>query len=121
MALSKAHRFPPLDYYLSLLCKAFGHPARIEIFRYLYKHQDELVPVYVLAERIPLADCTLSEHLNKLRKLGIVTYLEIYPYMFYGLNEESRTTCEVLYRILNVIDKAQMGAYTREVPLVAPA
>lgn len=118
MALSKAHRFPPLDFYLSILCKAFSHPARIVVFRHLCKHPDELISVHVLSRDIPLSPGTMSHHLDILRKLGIVDYLEDCPNMYYGLNTESQATCTALLRILESVHPQNLTAYVQEVPRI---
>lgn len=60
----------PDDDSLAALAKALGHPARIQILRFL-SQQTTCITGDVVAE-IPLAQSTVSEHLRILREAGLV-------------------------------------------------
>ncbi|MBQ1384824.1 MAG: winged helix-turn-helix transcriptional regulator [Firmicutes bacterium] len=53
---------------------ALGHPARVEIFRYIYSEnlQRRQVCNKDLVERFGLAQATVSQHLNKLSGSGLL-------------------------------------------------
>ncbi len=58
------------DETLARLAKALGHPARVEIVRFLSGQESCFYGD--LAERLPLAKSTVSEHLRILREAGLV-------------------------------------------------
>lgn len=55
---------------LALYAKALGHPARIAILEFL----SQLDGCYAgsLAEKLPIAPSTLSQHLKALREAGLI-------------------------------------------------
>lgn len=55
---------------LARLAKALGHPVRVEILRFLAGQKSCFYGD--LADRLPLAKSTVSEHLRVLRKAGLV-------------------------------------------------
>ena len=73
---SKIMKFPYLekheeeDCVLALFAKAFGHPARLRILRYLYEGGPSLCGD--IADQIPLTFGPLSRHLRILRETGII-------------------------------------------------
>jgi ArsR family transcriptional regulator len=58
------------DRALARMAKALGHPVRVKIVRFLAKQADCLHGD--LAEYLPLAASTISEHLRILKEAGIV-------------------------------------------------
>lgn len=62
---------PASDVELATLAKALGHPARIQIVRLLAAR--DACYVGELANELPLAQSTISEHLRILREAGVVT------------------------------------------------
>ncbi len=58
------------DDQLSALCKALAHPARVQIVRFLAKRGS--CQTGSLADELPLAQSTVSEHLRILREAGII-------------------------------------------------
>jgi len=71
MSFSKAPLFDDQTYILSQLCSACSHPARIKIIDRLFDI-DDYVTYDDLTEGLPLAKPTLSQHLTRLRNLGII-------------------------------------------------
>lgn len=55
---------------LASLCKALGHPARVQILKILIARQSCICGEIV--EVMPLAQSTVSEHLRILKKAGVV-------------------------------------------------
>ena len=55
---------------LASLCKALGHPARVQILQILIARQSCICGEIV--EVMPLAQSTVSEHLRILKKAGLV-------------------------------------------------
>lgn len=59
------------DAELAALAKALGHPARVQLVRMLAARDSCYVGE--LADELPLAQSTISEHLRILREAGVVT------------------------------------------------
>ncbi|MDP1570764.1 MAG: metalloregulator ArsR/SmtB family transcription factor [Vicinamibacterales bacterium] len=58
------------DHELAVLCKALGHPARVQLLRFLMQH--EACFFGDLSEAVPLAASTVSQHLAILKEAGLV-------------------------------------------------
>jgi ArsR family transcriptional regulator, arsenate/arsenite/antimonite-responsive transcriptional repressor len=67
---------PPLDpnfdadEELARLAKALGHPARVKILRLLLERQECMAGA--VADVLPLAQSTVSQHLKVLREAGLI-------------------------------------------------
>lgn len=59
------------DQQLAALCKALAHPHRVRILRFLLS-QDACF-VGEIADQLPVAPSTVSQHLKLLKQSGIVT------------------------------------------------
>ncbi|OYU96527.1 MAG: transcriptional regulator [Bacteroidetes bacterium B1(2017)] len=70
MAVNKKSLFEEEDILLSEFAKALGHPARIAILKELAK-RDECICGEIV-EVLPLAQSTVSQHLQELKKAGLV-------------------------------------------------
>jgi ArsR family transcriptional regulator len=101
MAYSKAPQFDALTYGQSFWSKALSHPARIIILKHLL--ENGTTPYYVLAEKIPLAPSTVSQHLRILRQAGLIDTSEIYPHTYYFLNQQ---LCSDLSKKLKSVNKS---------------
>ncbi|MBI1280328.1 MAG: metalloregulator ArsR/SmtB family transcription factor [Anaerolineaceae bacterium] len=55
---------------LTQMMKALGHPARMQIFRYLSENPQCITGDIV--EVLPLAQATVSQHLKVLRDVGLI-------------------------------------------------
>ena len=91
MAYSKAPQFDALTYKQSFWSKALSHPARIIILTHLL--ENGITSFHILAQKIPLARSTVSQHLRILRRSGLIHSTESSPHTFYYLNEQ---TCKEL-------------------------
>jgi len=58
------------DERLSRLCRALGHPARVFIIRYLLARESCMAGE--IAEVLPLAPSTVSQHLKRLKEAGLI-------------------------------------------------
>jgi DNA-binding transcriptional ArsR family regulator len=83
MAFSKAKLYEEDDQITALYFKAFSHPARIKILKQLRTQGP--CAVEDLARDHPINDTTFSEHLQKLRVAGLITYKEQFPYVIYEI------------------------------------
>ncbi len=67
VATKKARAF---DVELATLAKALGHPARVQIVRFLLS-QDSCMCGDIV-EHLPLAQSTVSQHLKMLKEAGLI-------------------------------------------------
>jgi len=61
---------PDSDARLAALCKALGHPHRIHILRFLTAQQ--VCFAGEIADQLPIAASTVSQHLKYLRDAGLI-------------------------------------------------
>ena len=61
---------PEEDERLAALCKALGHPHRVHILRFLVSQQSCFAGE--IAEQLPVAASTVSQHLSQLREAGLI-------------------------------------------------
>jgi ArsR family transcriptional regulator len=66
----KVYRLTNDELRLTQMMKALGHPARMQIFRYLSENPQCITGDIV--EVLPLAQATVSQHLKVLRDAGLV-------------------------------------------------
>jgi DNA-binding transcriptional ArsR family regulator len=91
MAFSKAHLFDPSDQITSAFAKALSHPVRLDILRTLSLKGP--CSVEHLSFQYPLSKSTISQHLEILRKVGLINYREEYPHIFYFLDTQTFGQC----------------------------
>lgn len=70
MGLTKTENFTDQQNELATIAKAIGHPARVAILQHLLK-VDACICGDLVAE-IPLAQPTISRHLQELKAVGII-------------------------------------------------
>ncbi|MDZ7742149.1 MAG: metalloregulator ArsR/SmtB family transcription factor [Bacteroidota bacterium] len=80
---SKSYNTISLD--LASLLNAFGHPARLQILMHLAKYKD--CNPGSIAENLPLAKSTISEHLRKLKQAGLIICSPSGACLQYQLND----------------------------------
>ena len=61
---------PQDDERLAVFCKALGHPHRVHILRFLIAQQACFAGE--IAEQLPVAASTVSQHLTQLRDAGLI-------------------------------------------------
>ncbi len=62
---------PEDDARIALLCKALGHPHRVFILRFLLAQESCFAGE--IADQLPVAASTVSQHLSQLRKAGLIS------------------------------------------------
>lgn len=70
MGLTKTEEFTKSQNDLAAMAKALGHPARIAILQFLIKQKSCVCGDIV--DELPLSQSTVSQHLNELKKVGII-------------------------------------------------
>ncbi len=69
--------------------KALSHPARVFVMDFLANNLDKCCYSGDMAEELPIARSTLSEHLKELKKAGLIQGEINPPYIKYCINRES--------------------------------
>src|SRR5690349_3006041 len=96
MAHSKANQFPHALFTLATWSKCQAHPARIIILTYLLDHGPS--PFYELNQNIPtLSGPAVSQHIEKLIKMGVIEIEQKYPKAIYEINKD---ICRKLAKLL---------------------
>ena len=67
--------------------KAFGHPVRVFIMEFLLKNAEKCCYSGDMAEELPIARSTLSEHLSELKSAGLIQGEINPPYIKYCINK----------------------------------
>ncbi|WP_127022475.1 ArsR/SmtB family transcription factor [Flagellimonas beolgyonensis] len=70
MGLTKTHMFTDKQNELARIAKVLAHPARVAILEYISK-QDACICTD-LVDIIGLAQPTISQHLNEIKKIGLL-------------------------------------------------
>lgn len=70
MGLTKTEIFTTQQNQISIIAKAFGHPARVAILQYLFKINSCICGD--LVNEIGLAQPTISQHLKELKSTGLI-------------------------------------------------
>jgi ArsR family transcriptional regulator, arsenate/arsenite/antimonite-responsive transcriptional repressor len=70
-------------------CKALAHPARVFIMDYLANNLNKCCYSGDMAEELPIARSTLSEHLNELKRAGLIQGEINAPFIKYCINRSS--------------------------------
>jgi ArsR family transcriptional regulator, arsenate/arsenite/antimonite-responsive transcriptional repressor len=69
--------------------KALGHPVRVFIMDFLVKNTDKCCYSGDMAEELPIARSTLSQHLKELNDAGLIQGEINPPYIKYCINKAS--------------------------------
>jgi len=67
--------------------KALGHPVRVFIMDFLVKNADKCCYSGDMAEELPIARSTLSQHLSELKAAGLIQGEINPPYIKYCINK----------------------------------
>ena len=81
---------PEEDERLAALCKALGHPHRVRIVRFLLAQQACFAGE--IAEQLPVAASTVSQHLRHLRDAGLIEGEVDGPRRCYAVNADAVAT-----------------------------
>jgi ArsR family transcriptional regulator len=67
--------------------KSLGHPVRVFIMDFLVKNTDKCCYSGDMAEELPIARSTLSQHLKELKDVGLIQGEINPPYIKYCINK----------------------------------
>jgi len=77
--------------------KALGHPVRVFIMDYLVKNSSRCCYSGDMAEELPIARSTLSQHLSELKDAGLIQGEINAPYIKYCINKGNWAEAEKLF------------------------
>jgi DNA-binding transcriptional ArsR family regulator len=69
--------------------KALSHPARVYVMDFLANNLDKSCYSGDMADELPIARSTLSEHLKELKKAGLIQGEINPPYIRYCINRDN--------------------------------
>lgn len=87
MTYTKKERFSRHYQHISALSRALSHPARLAILDYLAQ-QNQCVSGDI-TDKIPLSRPTVSQHLQELRKAGLIKGSISGKHVYYCVNAEN--------------------------------
>lgn len=74
---------------LARYAKVLSHPVRVFVMDFLANNLDKCCYSGDMAEELPIARSTLSEHLKELKKAGLIQGEINPPYIKYCINREN--------------------------------
>jgi DNA-binding transcriptional ArsR family regulator len=77
--------------------KALGHPVRVFIMDFLVKNADKCCYSGDMAEELPIARSTLSQHLKELKEAGLIKGTITPPFINYCINKTSWSEAKRLF------------------------
>lgn len=93
--MKKSKSFTNEQEQIAKFSKALGHPVRVAILQLLNSqsccyHGD-------MAEELPIAKSTLSQHLNELKKAGLIQSNITPPTVKYCINQDNWTIAQKMF------------------------
>ncbi len=89
MAKKKSDHYTENQRMVARYSKAMGHPVRVYILDFLANNLDKCCYSGDIAEELPIARSTLSEHLKELKKAGLIQGEINAPYIKYCINRDN--------------------------------
>ncbi len=99
MGTTKTEFYSPKHNDISILLKAYGHPARVSILEYLIKTENCICGDIVKA--LPLAQPTVSQHIRELRKAGLIRGCVNGKSICYCVNDGAIKKLEKYFKIIS--------------------
>ena len=96
MQTSKKY-FTPDQEKIASYGKAISHPVRVFIMDYLANNLNKCCYSGDMAENLPIARSTLSEHLKELKKAGLIQGEINPPYIKYCINRENWEEAKLMF------------------------
>lgn len=87
--IARKKPYSPEQEELARFAKALSHPARVYIMNYLSESIGKCCYSGDMAEQLPIARSTLSEHLKALKTAGLIQGEINPPYIKYCINREN--------------------------------
>lgn len=79
--------------------KALGHPVRLFVMDFLVRNADKCCYSGDMAEELPIARSTLSQHLKELKEAGLIQGEINPPYIKYCINKESWNEARAMFSL----------------------
>jgi predicted transcriptional regulator len=92
--------------------KALSHPVRVFVLNYLADNFDKCCYSGDMAEVLPIARSTLSEHLKELKKAGLIQGEINPPFIKYCINRQNWEEARMLLNDFFNRDKSQTNSNT---------
>ena len=92
----KKKYYAPEQEKLARYSKALSHPVRVFVMDFLANNLDKCCYSGDMAEELPIARSTLSEHLEELKKAGLIQGEINPPYIKYCINRENWDEAKLL-------------------------
>lgn len=89
MVTEKVRSFTGQQEKMARYAKALGHPVRVFIMEYLARNTARCCYSGDMAEELPIARSTLSQHLSELKDAGLIQGEINAPYIKYCINREN--------------------------------
>jgi ArsR family transcriptional regulator, arsenate/arsenite/antimonite-responsive transcriptional repressor len=84
---------------MARFAKALAHPVRVFILDFLADNIDKCCYSGDMAEELPIARSTLSEHLKELKKAGLIQGEINPPYIKYCINKQNWEEAKALFTL----------------------
>jgi ArsR family transcriptional regulator, arsenate/arsenite/antimonite-responsive transcriptional repressor len=84
---------------MARFAKALGHPARVFIMDFLVKNTEKCCYSGDMAEELPIARSTLSQHLSELKDAGLIQGEIKPPYIKYCINKAGWAEARELFNM----------------------
>ena len=95
---------------LAPMLDALSHPARLQIILHLAKYND--CTAGSISERLPLSKSTVSQHLSKLKEIGLITATPDGICQRYRLNDEMlnelNLQCNLMLNTIRELSKTKI-------------
>ena len=98
MGHAKHHAFPEDLQIISVYAKVLTHEARILIIKDLLQHSETTISH--LNSILPLSRVSISQHMSFLKNIGLVSYREEHPNIYYFLNRNRLNS--ILFTVQNI-------------------
>ena len=105
MGLTKTQEFTRTQNDLASLMKALGHPARVAILEFLMEKKACVCGDIV--DKMPLSQSTVSQHLQELKKVGLIKGDIDGPSVCYCIEEKAWTKAK---RVMNAFMETYQGS-----------
>jgi len=97
---------------LSRYAKALSHPVRVFVLNFLAANLDKCCYSGDMAEELPIARSTLSEHLKELKKAGLIQGEINPPFIKYCINKENWEEARIMMNDFFLNNKSQVDSKT---------
>jgi ArsR family transcriptional regulator, arsenate/arsenite/antimonite-responsive transcriptional repressor len=96
--MNTEEKYNEKDVLLARFAKALGHPARVQIVKFLASQEDCFCGNIV--DYVPLSQSTVSQHLKELKEAGLITGRYQAPKIYYCINKENWKIANSLFEDL---------------------